>query len=70
MEESDDAQYEDEEFSNSLFTVEFYKKKPNYSADLELRLSPPKDTYNQPILEGFVECPIEFKVTVVGNWAL
>ena len=70
MDTSKEADFEDEEFNNSLFTVESYKKKPNYSAELELRLSPPMDTYNQPILDGFVECPIDFKVTIVGNWML
>ena len=61
---------EDTQFCNCLFTVEHYKKKPNYSADLELKLSPPLNTFNQPMLNGFIECPIDFKVTIVGNWML
>ena len=43
---SNEADFDDQEFCNSLFSVEFYKKKPNYSAELELKLSPPKDTRN------------------------
>ena len=70
MDSSDIIDFESQEFSNSLFTVEFYKKKPNYSADLELKLSPPMDKFNMPIYDDFVECPIDFKVTVVGNWAI
>ena len=28
------------------------------------------DQYGQPILVGFVECPILFRMTLVGRWAM
>lgn len=35
--------FENQSFVNSLFTVEFYKRYPDYRADMELKLSPPLD---------------------------
>ena len=37
---------------------------------MELKLSPPMDQYGQPILVGFIECPILFRMTLVGRWAM
>jgi len=61
--------FEDKAFVNDLYKVEFYQRKPNYSAVMEMKLSPPMDQYGQPVLKGFVECPILFKMTLVGRWA-
>ena len=69
-ESKEQLNFEKQHFINSLFRVEFYQRKPNYSAVMELKLSPPMDQYGQPILMGFVECPILFRMTLVGRWAL
>ena len=37
---------------------------------MELKLSPPMDQYRQPILQGFIECPILFKMSLRGRWAI
>lgn len=53
-----------------MFRVEFYQRKPDYTAVMELKLSPPMDQYRQPILAGWVECPILFKMSLRGRWAI
>ena len=40
---ADQHSFETQFFANSLFRVEFYQRKPNYSAVMELKLSPPMD---------------------------
>ena len=36
---------------------------------MELKLSPPMDNHGHPILIGFQECPILFRVLLTGKWA-
>lgn len=62
--------FENQTFINQLFRVEFYQRKPDYTAVMELKLSPPMDQYRQPILNGFLECPILFKMSLRGRWAI
>ena len=62
--------FENQSFINQLFKVEFYQKSPDYTAYLELKLSPPLDQSRQPILDDFVDCPILFKLKLRGRWAL
>ena len=61
--------FEELDYHNALFRVEFYQRKQNYSAVMELKLSPQMDSYGHPVLTDFVECPILFRVTLVGRWA-
>ena len=61
--------FEEQLFTNSLFRVDFYSRKQNFSAVMELKLCPPMDGNGQLMLEGFVECPILFRMTLVGRWA-
>jgi hypothetical protein len=35
--------FEEQEYHNALFRVEFYQRKQNLSAVMELKLSPPMD---------------------------
>lgn len=35
--------FEEQNFTNALFRVEFYQRKQNFSAVVELKLSPPMD---------------------------
>jgi hypothetical protein len=42
---ADKHNFEDSNFVNSLFRVEFYQRTPAFSAVLELKLNPPMDQY-------------------------
>lgn len=61
--------FEEMEYHNSLFHVELYQRKQNFSAVMELKLSPPMDNHGHPNLIGFQECPLPFKVLLTGRWA-
>ena len=43
--ESTRHNFENQTFINQLFRVEFYQRKPDYTAVMELKLSPPMDQY-------------------------
>jgi hypothetical protein len=60
--------YDDVNFSNELFLVKSITKLNSYTSHLVLKLSPPVDLQGKPILKDFVECPIEFKMTLKGRW--
>ena len=61
--------FEEQNFTNALFRVEFYQRKQNFSAVVELKLSPPMDANGLLLLLGFVECPILFRMSLKGKWA-
>ena len=60
--------YDDVNFTNELFIVESITKLNSYTSHLVLSLSPPVDLEGKPFTSGFVECPIEFKMTLKGRW--
>jgi hypothetical protein len=58
------------EFSNELFLITSLVTSGQQSTDLELSLSPPTDSQgNQVAGEGFVECPINFRMKIRGVWS-
>ena len=67
--ESKRQRFEEESYTNELFRVEFFQKNRDKTAAIDLKRSPPLDQYGQPILEGFEECPILFKMKLTGLWA-
>ena len=43
IEQENRHNFENQNFINQLFRVEFYQRKPDYTAVMELKLSPPMD---------------------------
>jgi len=61
--------YDDRQYSNQLYKVVHFKKRNDFHSFIDMQVIPPIESFKEIDEQDYFDCPIIFKLELIGPWA-